>query len=141
MTTKTSLHSHAVPASACPTNTYTATNHIDLTSACRSGLRRKSSSLKAWIKHGLAIATGLLLVFSLAAHAAEAIDINRADATTLAKELKGVGSRKAEAIVLHRQQHGPFTSIDQLTDVKGIGAGLIAANRDKISLSEQSGAQ
>jgi len=35
--------------------------------------------------------------------------------------LPGIGPKTAQEIVSYRQQHGPFTSVDQLTEVKGIG--------------------
>lgn len=60
------------------------------------------------------------------------ININTADATTLA-ELKGIGPAKAKAIVDYRRQHGPFKSVEQLADVKGIGEILIAKNRNRMS--------
>lgn len=53
------------------------------------------------------------------------IDINSSDATTLAR-LKGIGPKKAEAIVAYRQKNGPFKSVDDLTNVRGIGAKFIA---------------
>ena len=48
------------------------------------------------------------------------IDINSADKSTLAS-LPGIGPAKAEAIVKYRESNGNFTSIDDLTNVKGIG--------------------
>jgi competence protein ComEA len=63
----------------------------------------------------------------------EAININTADAQTLAR-LKGVGLKKAEAIIAWREANGPFVSVDQLTEVKGIGEATLAANRDKIRI-------
>ena len=41
----------------------------------------------------------LSLFFAFAAHAAEPVNINTADAATLASRLNGVGESKAEAIV------------------------------------------
>jgi competence protein ComEA len=60
------------------------------------------------------------------------VDINHADAKTLAESLDGVGLVKAEAIVAYRDRHGPFSTIDDLAKVRGIGAKTIAANRDAI---------
>lgn len=48
------------------------------------------------------------------------VDINRASATEL-DELPGVGPTTAEAIIAHREQNGPFASVDDLIDVRGIG--------------------
>ena len=69
----------------------------------------------------------LLLLPALAF--AEPVNIITADATTLARELKGVGETRAQAIVEHRTQHGPFRSIDELSLVKGIGPKVIEQNR------------
>ena len=60
------------------------------------------------------------------------VNINTADAPTLARELKGIGIKRAEAIVEYRQKHGQFKSIDELTLVKGIGPAAIAKNRELI---------
>jgi competence protein ComEA len=49
------------------------------------------------------------------------VDVNTADATTLARELDGIGMSKAQAIVEHRKAHGPFKSPEDLARVKGIG--------------------
>mgnify|MGYP001821043229 CR=1 FL=1 len=72
---------------------------------------------------------GALLALSFNLFAAP-VNINTADAKTLATNIKGVGERKAEAIVQYRAQHGPFRSADDLTKVKGIGPQLIEKNRD-----------
>lgn len=60
------------------------------------------------------------------------VNINSADAATLDERLKGVGRSKAEAIVQWRQAHGPFRSLEQLDEVKGIGPGILEKNRDRI---------
>ena len=61
------------------------------------------------------------LLFSLAvalpAFAATPVNVNKADAATLAKSLDGVGHAKAEAIVAWREEHGPFKSVDDLGQV------------------------
>ncbi|PYI51879.1 ComEA family DNA-binding protein [Paenibacillus flagellatus] len=55
-----------------------------------------------------------------AAAPAGAIDINRAGADEL-DGLPGIGPAKAKAIVEHRERHGPFRSVEELKNVKGIG--------------------
>jgi competence protein ComEA len=60
------------------------------------------------------------------------VNINSADATTIARELKGIGLTKAQAIVEYRQKHGPFRSADELASVRGIGQSTIEANRSDI---------
>lgn len=77
----------------------------------------------------------LSLALAASAIAAERVDINRADAAALAEALNGVGLAKAEAIVAHRQQHGPFKSVEQLAEVKGIGLKTVEKNRDRITLA------
>lgn len=62
------------------------------------------------------------------------VDINAADAATLARELKGVGPSRAEAIVAYRKQHGPFKSVDELALVKGIGQKVIDDNRANLRI-------
>ncbi|HMU66761.1 MAG TPA: ComEA family DNA-binding protein [Cellvibrionaceae bacterium] len=63
-----------------------------------------------------------------------AVNINTADAATLAAGLNGIGIKKAEAIVAYREQNGKFTSADQLLEVKGIGKATLDKNRDKIKI-------
>ncbi len=60
------------------------------------------------------------------------VDINSADAATLALALDGIGMAKAQEIVAYRELNGSFKSIEELADVKGIGEATIAKNRDKI---------
>jgi len=49
------------------------------------------------------------------------VDLNTADLTELAT-LPGLGPATAARIIEHRRTHGPFTDIDNLLDVPGIGA-------------------
>jgi len=63
-----------------------------------------------------------------------AVNINSADAQTLAAALDGVGEARARAIVAYREEHGPFRSVDDLAEVKGIGERVLAANRSRISV-------
>ncbi len=71
------------------------------------------------------------------AHAADLqkVDINTANAQTLAQVLKGIGPKKAAAIVKYRQKHGPFKSIADLDKVYGIGKKIIDKNQGKIIVS------
>ena len=62
------------------------------------------------------------------------VNINLADAQTLAEQLNGVGLKKAEAIVVWREEHGAFTSPEQLVEVKGIGPVIFDKNRELIHL-------
>jgi competence protein ComEA len=62
------------------------------------------------------------------------VDINTADAATLAKELKGIGPARAQAIVAWRKDNGPFKSADDLALVKGIAQKVIDENRSNIRI-------
>lgn len=73
------------------------------------------------------LALGLAISFS--SFAASKVDINTADAATLADALNGVGSVKAEAIIAYRNENGPFKSVDDLANVKGIGSKTVELNR------------
>lgn len=63
------------------------------------------------------------------------VNINTADAETIAAELKGVGLSKAKAIVEYRKKHGPFQNPDDLSLVKGIGERTVDLNRSDIQVS------
>jgi len=66
--------------------------------------------------------------------AAGRVNINSADAKTLAEKLRGVGETRAMEIVRHRETYGPFASAEELTEVKGIGQSTLDRNRDLITL-------
>lgn len=96
--------------------------------------------VKSFVRH---ILTTLLLSMSpvllLAGQAATdmsvqqmQVDINSADAATIAAALDGVGLAKAEEIVAHREMYGKFRSLEQLTDVSGIGQATVEKNRHLI---------
>ncbi|MXW95295.1 MAG: ComEA family DNA-binding protein [Acidimicrobiaceae bacterium] len=48
------------------------------------------------------------------------LNVNTADAAAL-EELPGIGPALAAAIVEHRRQSGPFTTVEELVEVSGIG--------------------
>ncbi|WP_281647481.1 helix-hairpin-helix domain-containing protein [Parendozoicomonas sp. Alg238-R29] len=57
------------------------------------------------------------------------VNINTASAETLDKELKYVGEKTAQRIVDHRKEHGEFKTVEELSEVRGIGLKTIKANR------------
>lgn len=63
------------------------------------------------------------------------VDLNTATAEQLASVLKGIGAAKAQAIVRYRSEVGPFRSIAELEEVKGIGPSIVALNKERIALS------
>lgn len=73
-----------------------------------------------------------LVASSSAAFAQAPVNLNTADAATLAKAMDGIGMSKAQAIVDYRSKNGPFRSLDDLALVKGIGPRTIELNRTKV---------
>jgi competence protein ComEA len=63
------------------------------------------------------------------------VNLNAADAETLRRDLFGIGAAKAKAIVAYRDSNGPFTAVDELLEVKGIGKALLEKNRERLSLN------
>ncbi|QIO30120.1 ComEA family DNA-binding protein [Serratia marcescens] len=63
-----------------------------------------------------------------------AVSINQATAEQLAAALSGVGLKKAEGIVRYREQNGPFTQVEQLQEVPGIGPALFEKNRTRLKM-------
>lgn len=84
-----------------------------------------------------------ILIASLAPFVAWAgpVDINKADAQTIAKELQGVGLSRAQAIVAYREKNGAFKSVDDLRKVKGIGARTLELNRANIRIEGSTAAK
>ena len=64
----------------------------------------------------------------------DSVNINTANVSSISEALNGVGETRAKAIVEYRDQNGPFSSVDQLINVKGIGAKLVEKNREFILL-------
>lgn len=62
------------------------------------------------------------------------VNINTASAEELATLLKGIGVKKAQAIVEYREANGPFLTIDDLAKVKGIGDATVRNNAARILL-------
>ncbi|ACY83842.1 conserved hypothetical protein [Edwardsiella piscicida] len=62
------------------------------------------------------------------------MNINQASAQALSEGLSGIGLEKARAIVAFREQHGAFSRLEQLLQVKGIGAALLEKNRARLAL-------
>ena len=81
------------------------------------------------LKHILFIA---LLAVSPFLYANEIININSADKAAL-MEIKGVGEKRAEAIIAWREQNGPFKSVDELASVTGIGQTIVDENRASLT--------
>lgn len=68
------------------------------------------------------------------AFALQPVNINKADAQVIAESLHSIGEAKAKAIVAYRTEHGPFTSVEQVGNVKGIGDKTLEKNKQYILL-------
>ncbi len=80
----------------------------------------------------------LTLFFLFSSHAlADVVNVNTADAQTMADNIIGVGQKRAQAIINFREEHGPFKSVDELTQIRGIGLKLIEQNRDNLRVSDK----
>ncbi|MFT4059488.1 MAG: helix-hairpin-helix domain-containing protein [Legionella sp.] len=64
---------------------------------------------------------------------AHKIDLNTADLSMLIGSVKGIGKKRAEAIIAYRDSHQGFKSIDDLAHVKGIGLRFVKAKHDKLN--------
>ncbi|MGE6324728.1 ComEA family DNA-binding protein [Psychrobacter sp. NPDC078370] len=63
------------------------------------------------------------------------ININRANEGELVS-LDGIGSSKAQAIILYRDMFGDFKTVDELAKVKGIGAKTVEKNQRRLSVRD-----
>jgi competence protein ComEA len=81
----------------------------------------------------------LMLSALFSAHVfAAPVNINTADAKTIADSLSGIGLKKAQTIVDYRAKNGDFKAIEDLQKVSGIGAKTIEKNKADILLSDPS---
>lgn len=90
------------------------------------------------IKKTLAAIVLALALTGMAVAESTPVNINTASPEQLAEALNGVGQARAEAIVAYREEHGPFTHIDELVNVRGIGLATVDRNRDRILIEEPS---
>ena len=87
-----------------------------------------------------ALVQGLIVSLMPVASAwAGPVNLNTADATTIARELDGIGPAKAQAIVEYRQKNGPFKTPEDLLKVEGIGDKVLDQNKGNIRV-ERGGA-
>lgn len=61
------------------------------------------------------------------------VNLNTADADAL-MTLSGIGEAKAEAILAYREEHGGFSSIEEIMNVSGIKESIFSKIKDKISV-------
>lgn len=58
--------------------------------------------------------------------------LNQADVDTLTQSFKGIGRKRAEAIIAYREANGGFKTIEDLALVKGIGKAFVDRNLQKL---------
>ena len=75
----------------------------------------------------------LAMIFCFVTSAIAGININTADLATL-ESLPHIGAKKAQAIIDYRAAHGNFNSVEDLTNVKGIGEKLLAKIKDLVEV-------
>lgn len=63
----------------------------------------------------------------------DTINLNTADKKQLAHAVKGIGKRRALAIVKYRKEHGNFKSVDDLANVPGIGKKFVEKNHKQLT--------
>ena len=62
------------------------------------------------------------------------ININTADVSALTQSFKGIGKKRAEAIVHYRETHGAFKSVADLAAVRGLGETFVSAHLAALQL-------
>lgn len=76
----------------------------------------------------------LALWFAFASGAMAAVNINTATKDELVS-LKGIGDKKAQAIIDYRKKNGDFKSVDDLEKVDGIGPGTMKQIRSQLAVT------
>jgi len=64
----------------------------------------------------------------------EKVNVNLATMDQL-RQIKGIGPKKAAAIIAYREQHGKFKSLQEIAQVNGINAKLASKIADHISFN------
>jgi len=83
-----------------------------------------------------AIFVSIFIAFASLAVQADPVDINTANAMVISKTLKGIGLKKAQAIVAYREKHGKFKTVEDLAKVKGIGKKTVAMNKENLTIGK-----
>lgn len=91
------------------------------------------------IKKGIFAAVIALstILFATILIAGEPVNINTANKEVL-MSVKGIGEKRATAIIKYREQQGPFKNIDQLANISGISQDLIETNRETLMVNSRS---
>ncbi len=84
------------------------------------------------INYGLNVLLLAMMLTFTSISMAQEVNVNTADAQSIAGSLNGIGLKKAEAIVAWRAEHGDFTDLSSLESVKGVGPKTIEKNKANI---------
>ena len=82
------------------------------------------------------IFVSLFIALASLAVQADPVDINTANAMVISKTLKGIGLKKAQAIVAYREKHGKFKTVEDLAKVQGIGKKTVALNKANLTIGK-----
>lgn len=88
------------------------------------------------MKRMMPVLIGALMAMMASVSFAGPVNVNTADAETIARELQGIGSARAAAIVEWRLRNGPFTSLEDLQNVKGVGEKILRLNAGNIRFED-----
>lgn len=77
----------------------------------------------------------LILFMPVYLYAAGKVNINTADKETL-MTIKGVGEKRADAIIAYRESNGEFKSVEDLSKVSGVSTTIVDENRENLSVDE-----
>lgn len=95
---------------------------------------KRSSMSRGLASAALALSLGLAGLGLSSAALAAPVNVNKAGAEEIAEALNGVGIKTARAIVEFREKNGPFKSVEQLADVKGVGDKTVEKIRANVRL-------
>ena len=84
-------------------------------------------------KQGAGGVAGVTGAVDTSSSAGGLININTATATEF-ETLSGIGEVLAAAIIDYRTENGPFTAVDELEDVSGIGPATLEEIRDQVTV-------
>ena len=75
----------------------------------------------------------LIALFAFSGMAMATVNLNTATKTEL-EAVKGIGPKKAEAIIAYREKNGPFKAVDDLKNVSGFGDKTVAKMRSELTV-------